>query len=484
MGFYTINEKMFNQAFTENGDQAFKSTGSACLDYFSLAGAMRFNLKHALTLFMKSYFENPLLTIKILFYIRDIRGGLGERCIFRSTFNALANMYPEVALQLLKYIPEYGRYDDLLVCLTTPLKEEVIEFIRKQLAEDLENKKNNRPISLLAKWLPSINTSSDESRKFAIILSKGLQMSKEEYRKMLSTLRKGIIIENNLREKDYTFEYNTIPGCAMFKYKESFIRNDKIRYENYLDEVNNGKTKMNTKNLYPYEIIRDLGKHQSKSALKSLDTMWKNFDRNEISSKTIVVRDGSGSMCDFHLVSAIDVATSLAILFAEQLTGEFKNKFITFSSKPKIVEIKGETIYEKYNFINSFCDYTNTNIEKVYTLILNTYKHKEFKKEDALDRIVIISDMEFDCLEDNSKSTFEYFKDEFSKLGFEIPELVFWNVRARNIHFPALNEYNVKLVGGSSPKIIDEIIKNKGMTAYDYMIECLNKYSCFDTIEF
>lgn len=159
MGFYTISQQMLNTAFTTNGDKAYTTTGSACLDYFALIGGKRGYYDDALNLFMKAYYENPQLAIKILFYSRDIRTGLGERNIFRYTLNAIAEMYPNLAVQLIEYVPVYGRYDDLLVLLNTPVKEELIKYISNVLNEDLEKLANNEPISLLAKWLPSINTS-------------------------------------------------------------------------------------------------------------------------------------------------------------------------------------------------------------------------------------------------------------------------------------------------------------------------------------
>lgn len=485
MSFIQITKEMLNVAFTENGDKAYQTSGSYCLDYFSLIGGMRFNYKHALNNFMKAYKEDPILAIKILFFARDIRGGLGERNIFRFTFNALCNMAPEVAKQVISYVPTYGRYDDLFSAYSTPVRKEVVKIVREQLKEDIENKKENKPISLLAKWMPSINTSSNETRVLAKKLASSLGMSNEEYRKTLSSLRKGVIIENNLREKDYTFDYEQVPGGAMFKYRNAFYENDQKRYEEYLNLVNKGEKKMNSSTLYPYEVIRKFenGIVPQKEAL-ALDTIWNSFDRESINSKTIVVRDGSGSMYDNEKVSANSVATSLALLFAERLEGEFKNKFITFSSTPKLVEVEGKTIQEKYQFISKFNDYSNTNIEKVYKLILNVYSSPIFKKEDALDRIVIISDMEFDCLEEDDEiSTFEFFKNEFEKLGYKLPELVFWNVRARSTHLPVtMNEANVKLVSGASSSIIDMVTKNDSTTPYEMMLKCLEKYSCFDSL--
>ena len=486
MSFIKITKDMLNVAFTENGDRAYKTSGSYCLDYFSLIGGMRFNYTNALNNFMKAYKEDPILAIKILFFTRDIRGGLGERNIFRFTFNALCNLAPNVAKQVLAYIPTYGRYDDLFSAYSTPVRKEVVKMIKEQLNEDIQNKKDNKGISLLAKWMPSINTSSSETRVLAKKLASSLGMSNEEYRKTLSMLRKDFIIENNLREKDYSFDYESVPGGAMFKYRGAFFKHDEERYSAFLDAVNSGEKKINSSTIFPYEVIRKFenGDVNTKKDANALDTIWNSFSREGIDSKTIVVRDGSGSMYDCEKVSANSVATSLALLFAERLEGEFKNKFITFSSHPKLVEVEGKTIKEKYNFISQFDDYSNTNIEKVYKLILNVYSNPNFKKEDALDRIVIISDMEFDCIEeDNEISTYEFFKKEFEKLGFKLPEVVFWNVRARSTHLPVtMNEANVKLVSGASSSIIDMVAKNDSTTPYEMMLKCLEKYSCFDSL--
>ena len=486
MSFIKITKDMLNVAFTENGDRAYKTSGSYCLDYFSLIGGMRFNYTNALNNFMKAYKEDPILAIKILFFARDIRGGLGERNIFRFTFNALCNLAPNVAKQVLAYIPTYGRYDDLFSAYSTPVRKEVVKMIKEQLNEDIQNKKDNKGISLLAKWMPSINTSSSETRVLAKKLASSLGLSNEEYRKTLSMLRKDFIIENNLREKDYSFDYESVPGGAMFKYRGAFFKHDEERYSAFLDAVNSGEKKINSSTIFPYEVIRKFenGDVNTKKDANALDTIWNSFSREGIDSKTIVVRDGSGSMYDCEKVSANSVATSLALLFAERLEGEFKNKFITFSSHPKLVEVEGKTIKEKYNFISQFDDYSNTNIEKVYKLILNVYSNPNFKKEDALDRIVIISDMEFDCIEeDNEISTYEFFKKEFEKLGFKLPEVVFWNVRARSTHLPVtMNEANVKLVSGASSSIIDMVTKNDSTTPYEMMLKCLEKYSCFDSL--
>lgn len=487
MNFIDITKEKLNRAFTENNDLAYATTSSACLDYFALIGAKRFDLDGAFACFIKAFYEDKLLAIKILFYTRDIKHGLGERNLFRYTFNALCNFYPSIAKQLLNYIPIYGRYDDLLVALNTPVENDMVKLIQKQLEIDIENKKNNKPISLLAKWLPSINTSSSETRMMANRLINLLNIDKKSYRQLLAFLRKDIIIENNLRLKDYTFNYENVPSCAMFLYKNAFLRNDEKRYSEYLDDLACNKKTINSQVLYPYQIVREIFNKKSIDSAnrKVLNLTWKELVGKTDDSKTLVVRDGSGSMYDGFNPSANDVASSLTILFAEKLTGLFHNKFITFSSRPKLVEFKDiQDIVDKCNFLMNYDDCSNTNIEKVYNLIIDIYKDKNFNKEDALDRIVIISDMEFDECSNVKLSTFEKFKKDFATIGYQMPQLVFFNVRARHMTLPVTkNEKGVILVSGSSKNIIDIITSNESFDPYDFMIKTLAKYNCFNTIK-
>lgn len=259
-----------NFTHTENGDMAFKSTGSTCLDFFSLCGGMRKNLSELDKLFIQAYAENPVIAIKILFYMRNIRGGLGEREGFRTLLKELAKFYPEVAHQIIYAVPEYGRWDDLLVLLDTPVKNYAIALIKAQIEKDKSAMEKGIEVSLLGKWLPSINTSSKESVSYAKILIKELEINAAQYRKLCSALRKEIkILEDNLRRRDYTFDYSKQPSQAMLKYKKAFYRNDGERYRDFLKKVveqsaklsrgeeipEEEKVKLNTRTLYPYQIV-------------------------------------------------------------------------------------------------------------------------------------------------------------------------------------------------------------------------------------
>ena len=496
-----------NTARTENGDLAYKSTGSACLDFFSLCGGMRKNISDLDKLFAKAFAENPVIAIKILFYMRNIRGGLGERNSFRVLLTELAQVYPEIAKQIVYAVPEYGRWDDLLVLMDTPVKKDAIALIKEQLEKDQKAMKEGKEVSLLGKWLPSINTSSKEKVALAKVLMKELGMKAVEYRKLCTALRAEIkILENNLRTKDYTFDYSKQPSQAMLRYKKAFMRNDEKRYSEFLNKVveqaekiargeeipEEEKVKLNTKTLYPYQIVAPFMHGWSGfKALKEeqalpLEASWKALDRGLFDSKTIVVRDGSGSMYGSGDFAAINIATSLALLFSEQLTGAYKNSFITFSSEPQLVQVpeNADTLQKKLAFISKYDDCSNTDIGKVYDLILQVAKSGNVPKEEMIARVLIISDMEFDYV-DRNQTSFELYKQKFDEAGYELPEIVFWNVEARDTHLPVTeNEKGVKLVSGASANIFANVVSGdlKVVTPYDFMLQILEPYAEFDKL--
>ena len=502
--FEAIKEQL-NGTYTENGDLAYKSSGSACLDFFSLCGGMRRNLSDLEKLFAKAYGENPVLAIKILFYMRNIRGGLGERNGFRVLLKELAEFYPETARRIVYAIPEYGRWDDLLVLLDTPVKDEAVALIKNQLEKD-RNAIGSTGVSLLGKWLPSINTSSKESVASARVLMAALGMKAVEYRKLCSALRKEIkILEDNLRRKDYTFDYSNQPSQAMHRYRKAFLRNDGERYNAFLKKVveqaeklargeeipDDEKVKLNVKTLYPYQLVAPFINACGVNRLTAeeelpLEAGWKSLDRGQFDSRTIVVRDGSGSMYGSGDFAAINIASSLTLLFAEQLGGAYRNSFITFSSEPRLVQIpeKADTLKKKLNYVSKFNDCSNTDIGKVYDLILKVAKKGRVPKEEMIERILIISDMEFDACAEGA-STFEHYKSKFEKAGYELPEIVFWNVEARHAHLPVtMNEKGVKLVSGASANIFANVVSGdlKVVTPYDFMLQMLEPYAEFDKV--
>lgn len=471
-------KKEANKTETLNGATTYISSGKYCLDLFASIGASR-NLdeKEIVKRFHRAFCEDKNLAMKILFYARDIRGGLGERKVFRTIIRNLPRTSRSALVKNIQYIPEYGRYDDLLEIMDTSCKKEVVTFIKEQLQKDIANIETNE-VSLLAKWLPSINATNIQTVKLGKRLAQCLNMSEKEYRQTLSKLRAKIkIIENNLREKDYSFDYSKQPSKAMFKYKKAFIRNDKERYEEFLNKVQSGAVKMNTGTLYPYDIVRSIihGGELSDEEKKSLDVTWKALPNYTKDENALVVVDGSGSMYWGGNPQPAEVAQSLAVYFAERNTGLFKNHFITFSENPRLVEIKGDDIYNKIRFCIGFNECANTNIQKVFELILKTATKNKLTQKDMPETIYIISDMEFDsCTVDADLTNFEYIKKKFNEKGYKLPRLVFWNVNSWQQQVPVKeNEQGVVLVSGCTPKIF-EMVMDGETSPYKFMLDTIN----------
>lgn len=471
-------KKEANKTKTLNGATTYISSGKYCLDLFASIGASR-NLdeKEIVKRFHRAFCEDKNLAMKILFYARDIRGGLGERKVFRTIIRNLPRTSRSALVKNIQYIPEYGRYDDLLEIMDTSCKKEVVTFIKEQLQKDIANIETDE-VSLLAKWLPSINATNIQTVKLGKRLAQCLNMSEKEYRQTLSKLRAKIkIIENNLREKDYSFDYSKQPSKAMFKYKKAFIRNDKERYEEFLNKVQSGAVKMNTGTLYPYDIVRSIihGGELSDEEKKSLDVTWKALPNYTKDENALVVVDGSGSMYWGGNPQPAEVAQSLAVYFAERNTGLFKNHFITFSENPRLVEIKGDDIYNKIRFCIGFNECANTNIQKVFKLILKTATKNKLSQKDMPETIYIISDMEFDsCTVDADLTNFEYIKKKFYEKGYKLPRLVFWNVNSWQQQVPVKeNEQGVVLVSGCTPKIF-EMVMDGETSPYKFMLDTIN----------
>lgn len=469
-----ILKNELNTTYTENGALTLKSSGSYCLDLFSTIGALRSaDNNEIISRFMRAFAEDKDVAMKILFFARDVRGGLGERRIFKVIINFLADNFENSIAKNINFIPEFGRYDDLLSLFGTRIENKAIDYIKSQLENDLKSENN---FTLLAKWLPSINASNKETINMAKKLAKRLGMSYTKYRKIIVLLRKKIkILENNLREKDYTFDYSKQPSKAMLKYKSAFIRNDGERYMQFMNKVQTGEAKLNTGALYPYDIVRSCFGEPNEQEKNVLDTTWNslpNFCENPLNA--IAVIDGSGSMYNGNNPRPCDVALSLGLYFAERNRGSFANHFITFSEKPQLIEIKGSTLYEKLAHICSFNEIANTNIQGVFELILNTAIKNNLLQSELPEMIYIISDMEFDCCAENASiSNFENIKSKFKMNGYKLPQLIFWNVDSRNMQVPVeKNEQGVALVSGCSPKIFSMAISGE-MDPYIFMIDVL-----------
>lgn len=467
-----------NLTLTENGAATYASTLSECLDLFATIGAIRQESdEEIITRFSRAFAENADIAMKILFFGRDVRGGLGERRVFRVIVNWLAGHEPAALRRNIALIPEYGRFDDLIALMGTACEKDALAVIREQLRKDLASQEG---VSLLAKWLPSVNASNTETVRMGKKIARALGMTDAEYRRTLVKLRARIrIIENNLRERDYTFDYAAQPSKAMFKYRAAFIRNDGERYEAFMEQVEKGEKALHTGTLAPYEIIAPCvwlwdEPELSAEERKAMDGTWNALEDFTTGENAIVVVDGSGSMYSGDKPMPAAVAMSLGIYFAERNTGAFKGHFITFSENPRLVEIKGRDIVEKVRYCMGYNEVANTNIQRVFELILNAALKNRVPQEELPSRMYIVSDMEFDaCITSADTTNFEYAKQLFAENGYKLPEVVFWNVASRHPNQPVtMNEQGVALVSGCTPRIFS-MVAGGNMSPWTVMMEVL-----------
>ncbi len=473
-----------NKVYTENGAITNETTFSDCLDLFATIAAIRREKdKEIQSRFIKAFIEDKDMATKILFYSRDVRGGLGERKVFRVILDYLANNYQETVIKNLSYIAEYGRYDDILCLLGTPCEEQALKFLKEQFDVDVQNMKEDKEISLLAKWLPSVNASNKQTVLKGKKVAKYFGMNDATYRKTLTKLRAYLkIIENNLRKKDYTFDYEKQPSKAMFKYRKAFLRNDQDRYNDYIGKVEKGEAKLNASTLAPYELVEPYMstysyslKKLSKKEKEVLNATWNSLPDYGTDENAIAVIDTSGSMYCYGKPTPASVALSLGLYFAERNKGYFKNHFIEFSSRPQLIKIKGESFADKLSYVASFSEVANTNVESVFNLILKTAVKNQLPQSELPTKLYLISDMEFDAVVDNAElSVFENAKKKFEKHGYVLPTIVFWNVASRNRQQPVTkDEKGVVLVSGCTPKLFS-MVASGDTNPLKFMIEVLS----------
>ena len=259
----TLNNE-FNVSVTENGAIGFRTTGKELLDLnFAVSSLRKLSDEEIALRFRKAFYENKILAVKWLFYARDVQQGLGERRLFRVVLADLVKSDPEMVIPVINLIPEYGRYDDLWCLLDDEKAARVVYLIvSRQLVLDTTNMANHKPISLLAKWMPSINASSPKTKEYGKRLAKALGMSERKYRQTLSALRKYLdVVEVKMSDKNWSeIRYEAVPSRANLIYNKAFLRNDEVRRREYLSKLERGETKINASTLFPHDIVSKYGR--------------------------------------------------------------------------------------------------------------------------------------------------------------------------------------------------------------------------------
>ena len=509
----TLN-RVNNFQQTENGATGYSTSGQNLVDLNFVVPSNHKNVSsNELEKFVQALNEDTVLAVKWLFYLRDVREGLGERDSFIKLFKTLWLTDPVSAGKVVKLIPEYGRWKDVVDILAefpndNDLTETIYLLIENQLREDCVNLTEDKSVSLLAKWLPSVNASG-KSRKIAKRICNKLGLTFENYRKVLSSLRKYLDVTEvkTCGGKWNEIDYNKVSSNANARYLNSFMKHDPERRQKYLDALSApvaSGTVMHASNLYPHEVYAkyseaDRGHYDVKvNEDQGVEALWANLKNIDTVGNTMVVVDGSGSMVSRirgSKIMAIDVARSLGVFFSERCIGEFKDKVIEFSARPRYIDLTDcKSLADKYNTLNKYDDCSNTNLEKVFDLLLKTALDHNLPQSELPQRILVVSDMEFDYATNicsgvhnevmaRYQTLFESIKTKWIKYGYTMPNIVFWNVNSRTNTIPVTaNECGVTLVSGYSVNNVKMVLSGdvNPWTALKSVLES-DRYNAIDT---
>lgn len=485
--FVNATRNEANTTYTLNGAKANYSTDSAVLDLFSRIGGMRRRLNDIPDAMQAAWDENPELTMKMVFYARDIRGGLSERDVARTAMQWLAKYHPNEMRKNLKHVAEYGRWDDLYVFVDTSLKADVFHIFRNQLKADMVAMKNGKPCSLLAKWLKSPNASSEVTNKLGRLTAKQLKMPIHEYRRMLSALRKYIsVTEVDMSSNNWgDINYEQVPSKAMNNYRNAFMRHDEIRFNGYMNKVRTGQAKINASTLFPYDLAHRYmttrmaydGRHYYVALNDAgpddiVEAQWKALP-NYVDGgfNAMVIADTSGSMAGQPIESAL----SLAIYFAERNKGPYHNLFMTFSTNPAYVSLDEQSFYGNLKKAAQAPWMGSTNLEKAFNKILHTAIDNNLRSEELPKALVVISDMQIDPYYCGGSPDFlDAMQKKYASYGYELPYIVFWCVNSlSNVCHSKYDKY-CAMFSGNAASTFRSVMQSIGCTAYEAMLKTLN----------
>ncbi len=467
-----VNAMRTKNAVTENGMTTNSSTLSATLDLFFTIGAIRQSInsidgkQRLISKFEAARNEDALITRKLMFWARDIRGGAGEREAFRVLLRYASVHYTEDITNNIHLIAEYGRWDDVFSLIGTPAESSAIELIVSQLKEGN---------GLLAKWLPRLGGKVADRKKFiANRVRNAMGLTPKEYRKMLVEMTN--VVETHMCAKEFDkINYEHVPSLAMSRYSTAFSRNDAERFGEYKQALVSGEAKINASAIYPYDVLKNLSRGDDGLA----NEQWKalpNFLENSV-ERVLPICDVSGSMgvSVGGNTTAMEVCISLGLYISERNEGAFKNAFVTFSSEPKLQYLTGD-LKSRFTQLARADWGMSTDLEKTFRYILNQAIKHNVPIEEMPTCILIMSDMEFNEATHRHDTAFDMIRRKYEESGYELPKIVFWNLCSRHDNFPVTaNDQGVALISGFSPSILKTVLSGNAMNPVQIMLDTLNQ---------
>lgn len=444
---------------TTNGALAYKSTLNKCVDLFFNIGAMRG--QDPIPAFAAAFVEDSDVAVRIMQWVRDVRGGAGERELFKQVLTYLENQDSGLAQKLMVKIPEIGRWDDLLVVKHPILRQYAFGMIKAGL--EAGN-------GLCAKWMPRKGKEAEELRAF-------LDFSPKRYRKTLVTLTK--VVETQMCAKDWdNINFSHVPSLAAARYKKAFKRNAEASYSKYAEALASGETKVNAGAVFPYDVLKGAFNAYERQALdadvrKVMLAQWDALPNYVGDASILPMVDVSGSMGSLipgSNLTCMQVAMSLGLYLAEKNSGAFKDTFLTFTGKPELFNLQGDVL-QKMDQMGQHVAY-DTNIEAAFQKVLDVAVQQNVAPEHMPANILILSDMQFNttCIQGKSVSAMTMVRAKYAAAGYTAPNIVFWNLNAHGGSPTRFDESGVALVSGFSPAVLKAILACEDFSPMSVML--------------
>jgi hypothetical protein len=448
-----VNAVKNQEARTTNGMKALKSSASSCVDLFFKIGASRG--KNIVPDFTGAFVENRDYALRIAQWARDIRQGAGERKIFRDVLLNLVKTDQDAAIALMHKVPVLGRWDDVLVLVGTELESYAFEMVRQAL---------EKGDGLCAKWMPRKGDVAVKLRAF-------LGWSPKFYRKRLVELTK-VVEQDMCANKWDEINFNHVPSVASARYKKAFARHTP-KYKEWAaklvsDDPEVAKTvKVNAGAVYPYDVLKGVisayGRYE-KANLDHIRGQWEALPNYVGDASILPIVDVSGSMAcpaggynSKSKVTCLDVSVSLGLYLADKNKGAFKDTFLTFSGKPELMHLKGN-ILQKIEQMSRSAWEMNTNLNKAIQKILDVAVDGQVPAEEMPKVLLILSDMQFDQCARFDDSAMQMIARKYEDAGYQVPQVVFWNLNAADNVPVKFNKNGVALVSGFSPTIVKSVL--------------------------
>lgn len=469
-GMNLVSALQQSNTTTENGMVTNSSSLNNCVDLFFKIGAFRgAEESDVIRVFSLAFNEDPVSALKIIFWARDIRGGAGERRVFRIAMEHLAKSNKDAVIRNMSLIPEYGRWDDLLVFFGTDVQSEAASLINEAL---------NQNNGLCAKWMPRKGPIANELRKF-------MGLTPKDYRKKLVSST-SVVEQDMCLNKWEDINYSQVPSVAAARYQNAFYRRDLKRYLEYIRLLSMPKeerpkgVKINAQAVYPYDVLKSLERGKEEVAIEQWKELPNYMDGSN--DRILPVVDVSGSMMSSvsssSILSCMDVSVSLGLYISERNQGPFQDYFVTFSETPVLQKLSGN-LRDRYVQLRSADWGMSTNLESVFDLILNQAVKHSISESEMPTKILILSDMEFNqCIEDGEDlSAIEMIRKKYEKAGYSLPSVIFWNIQSRRggNNLPVrFDEIGTALISGFSPSILKSILAGSNISPMDIMNQTIN----------